>query len=257
MIENDTEVEEYQAVLDISKTLIRSREVVDQSKSLINKINSYNDLTVISINDLNKTDFKSLDHSSIERSQISKGYDFENIYQKENSVLQSAVKHLQSEVNRLNKKLKEKDEQICTYEEIINKIPAEKLSESCENISKGKINLRLSIDEREKKTGTLEEKLNYMMTEYNKQVLINSQLKKKIQEFSVRASDKKIEDLEAQIIISHENLKNLSKRLEKTESILSGNVTPTRLEKCSLKNTTKLKTKNKRSCALINHKSKN
>ena len=35
-------LEEFPTVLDISETLIRSREVVNQSKSLVSKINSFN-----------------------------------------------------------------------------------------------------------------------------------------------------------------------------------------------------------------------
>lgn len=262
----DEDYKEYfQNTLDISKTLIRSREVVDQSKRLLNKIKSCTDLRSPFFEDLKKYHIKSLDQSFIENSQVTptlSGYDFEVAYQKENNSLLLQVASLTAEVQQLKKKLIEKDLKIAEYEEknvILDKEKPNSKQPSKSQIKpfekpKKKFSVKMPIDSQNEKD-LLEQRLVNITKDFNKQVSINFQLKKKIQEFSSKNNSRKISEIEEKIISSHQGLKNLSKRLEKTEAILSTNVTPTRLEICSFsKKPAKLKSK--KSCVLINHQSK-
>ena len=73
-----------------------------------------------------------------------------------------------------------------------------------------------------------------MTQEFENQVLFNNKLKKKLEKYENKANEKKIEEISEKVQNSHQQLKILSKRLKKTEAVLSGNVTPIRLEKCTL-----------------------
>ena len=153
-------LEEFPTVLDISETLIRSREVVNQSKSLVSKINSFNTFGILSPQESFKDDLKSFDQSSAEyfqRSLTLRDYDTKFIFQRENFMLQSVVNQLKTDIVKLNNKIKDKDEIIFKYEEIVKNLSLEnsflqkKQVEGNEDLKQSKINLKIAMSEKKKK----------------------------------------------------------------------------------------------------------
>ena len=272
--ENSEEYSEgYHTAQDISNTIIRSREVVNQSKDLLSRITSYNDQSGSPLHDLKKT--KSLEHSFLESSLLSptiRGYEVESAFQRENTTLLSQVSEMQQEIDLLRTLLQEKDLKIAQCEEVISILTNDKtlaqerdsLSSSGSvdkqnRISKKRVSLKISVDEKNQtpEKERLEQRLNNINKEYSKQVSINVQLKKMVQEISTKTKERKISEIEEKLFVSQEGIKKLSKRLEKTESILSTNVTPTRLERCSLNTQASPKGRLiKKSSKLNSHKSK-
>jgi flagellar biosynthesis chaperone FliJ len=231
--------ESYQAMLDISETISKSKEVVSQSKNLWNRLKGFQSHSTLAIS----KEYRSLDHSFTDTSQVSptiRGNEIESCYLKENSILRSRMTEMQNEINFLNEKIKTQDSLIKSYEEQlhIKKEPADKYLKH--------VNLKLCSDFSTENNGKniLEEKLKRVSEEYTKQVTINEKLRDKLKSLNDSLGEKIIEDLESKILTSNKQLRVLSKRLEKTEEILSKNHTPTHIELP------------RKSCVLINHKAK-
>ncbi|OMJ93362.1 hypothetical protein SteCoe_3718 [Stentor coeruleus] len=223
------------------------------------------DSGILPCQDNKKFDCKSFDHSLLEVSQRSptlRPFDLDTSYIKENTILYNKVNQLEQEVKTLRIKLKEKEDLIENYEQIIRNLKFENRnsvkSEGRISLHSGrkKVSLRLSIDEKEKsEKDLLQEKLEYLQNELNKQESLNTQLKHKLVEFAEKSTEDKIIDLEEKIFVSHRSLKSLSKRLEKTEAMLSKRATPIHMKTSKSVNTFTKKSI-KKTCALVNHKSK-
>ena len=235
-----TKDESYQAMLDISETISKSKEVVSQSKNLWNRLKSFksNNSTGVS------REYRSLDQSLAEISQLSptsRGNEIESCYLKENSILRGRMVEMQNEINFLNEKIKTQDSLIKSYEEQLA------INGQDEGFDyKKHVNLRISLensgDSAENKL--LQDKLKKIDEEYSKQVSINEKLREKLESLSDGMGERIIQDLEDRILSSNKQLRVLTKRLEKTEEILSKNQTPVNGLKA------------RKSCVLINHKAK-
>lgn len=223
------------------------------------------DSGILNSQDHKKLDCKSFDHSLLEASQRSptlRPFDLDTSYLKENTILHSKVSQLEQELKTLRTKLQEKEDLIESYEQIIRNLRCENRNsvKSEGKISlhpgKKKVSLRLSIDEQEKsEKDLLQEKLEYLQSELNKQESLNTQLKHKLVEFAEKSTEDKIADLEEKIFVSHRSLKSLSKRLEKTEAMLSKRATPTHMKTSKSVNAF-AKKPTKKAGVLVNHKSK-
>ena len=176
--------EGYQAALNISETLIKSREVVAQSKNLLSKIKSFNDFQCKSIYEITSPDQSVLENT--QRSHVLKENDIDTYNNKENTDLQDKLIQLQLEILFLNNQIKEKDLKIARYEEILftnasksNRLSIETNNDLSESTKTNKINLRSSFDEKiqPSEKEILEQRLQNINVEYNKQVSINNQLK--------------------------------------------------------------------------------
>jgi hypothetical protein len=263
--------ENYQTVLDISKTLIRSKEVVNQSRNLLNKMNSYNNLNNNLEKDFKLKEYRSLANSHLQTPQKSptiKSTDFSSYNDRENPLLKSETFRLELEIKLLKSQVKEKDLEIFKYQELIRSLGIQ-ISDTSniknpsfnnfENFYSKDIEYRMHTDEKRdnKKFYSLENKLNHLVKEYNKQVVINLQLKKKLEDCKSQENEKKISEIQEKVFVSNNKFKKLSERLDRTEAMLSSNVTPIRLEKCDRNSMNTKPRIKKKSCVLINHKSKN
>lgn len=224
--------ESYQTVLDISKTISKSKEVVNQSKSLWNKFKGFNHSNLT-------TELKTVESSYADISLLSpttRGFDSESFYIHENSQLKSRLDEMQKEINFLNDKVQSQQAKIDSYEQHLKKVGF-----PSQQPRKSHISLKLSTDNSQ--TDLLQDRLQSVTSLYEKQVHINKLLQSKLRELTTHPSDSKLSKIEEKIKNSSKTLQSLTKRLEKTETCLSLTSSP-------------LLSKPRKSCFLLSHKSK-
>lgn len=224
--------ESYQTVLDISKTISKSKEVVNQSKSLWNRFKGFNHSNI-------NTELKTVESSYADISLLSptaRGLDSESFYIHENSMLRSRLDDMQKEINFLNGKLQTQQAKIEIYEQQLKKIDFPPQPPRSSHIS-------LKLSPENSKTDYLEERLQNVTNLYEKQVHISKLLQAKLNELTIRPSDSKLSKIEEKLKNSSKTLQKLTKRLEKTETCLSLTTSP-------------ILSKSRKSCYLLSHKSK-
>lgn len=228
----ETSDESYQTVLDISKTISKSKEVVNQSKSLWNKLKGFSQSSL-------NLEGKSVEPSSADVSLLSptiRGFDSESCYIRENLILKSRLEEMQKEIFFLNEKVESQQEIINAYE----RSPTKTEFPLPSSPSQSYLNLKLSNNNT---SNILEQRLKSVSDLYENQVQINRMLQDKLKDLTSDPSDSKIQKIEQKIHNSTKTLKNLTKRLEKTEGRLSLTTSP-------------LLSKPRNSCFLISHKHK-
>jgi len=228
----ETSDESYQTALDISKTISKSKEVVNQSKSLWNKLKGFNQSSL-------NLESKSFEPSSADISLLSptiRGFDSESCYIRENLILKSRLEEMQKEIFFLNEKIESQQEIINGYEQSTTK------TDFPLNYSGRQSHPSLKLSN-ENSSDILEQRLKNVIDLYENQVQINKMLQVKLKDLVSQPSDSKIQKIEQKILNSTKTLKSLTKRLEKTEGRLSLTTSP-------------LLTKPRKSCFLISNKRK-